>query len=98
MNAKDPGVSEPLLSDREREVLQLVAQGCTSKEVAARLSLSARTVETYRVRMKRKLHARNIAELLQRARAGRALNRVWFESSRRKILLSVFPQFILYVI
>lgn len=68
--------SEPLesrpdangLSGREREVLHSIARGHTSKEIAARLNLSVRTVETYRVRIKRKLHARNVAELLQRAR------------------------------
>ena len=67
------GVSEsshkpPALSDRESQVLQAVAQGKTSKEIASFLNLSVRTVETYRVRIKRKLGARNIAELLQRAR------------------------------
>ena len=71
---KEPAAgTEPLLSEREREVLQLIAQGFTSKEVATRLNLSARTVETYRVRMKRKLHARNIAELLKLARERRLI-------------------------
>ena len=56
------------VSEREREVLELIDQGKTSKEVALQLKLSARTVETYRVRLKRKLHARNVAELLKRAR------------------------------
>jgi DNA-binding NarL/FixJ family response regulator len=70
---KDHAANEPVLSDREQEVLQLIAQGQTSKEVAARLNLSARTVETYRVRMKRKLNARNIAELLKLAREQKLL-------------------------
>ncbi len=56
------------LSERERQVLQAIAQGSTSKEVASRLKLSVRTVETYRVRLKRKLNARNVAELLKHAR------------------------------
>lgn len=56
------------LSDREKEILQSIAQGATGKEIASRLKLSVRTVETYRVRLKRKLGARNIAELLTRAR------------------------------
>lgn len=56
------------LSGREREVLCSIAQGKTTKEVAAELNLSARTVETYRVRLKRKLKARNVAELLNHAR------------------------------
>lgn len=56
------------LSGREQEILQSIAQGATGKEIASRLKLSIRTVETYRVRLKRKLGARNIAELLTRAR------------------------------
>ena len=63
---------EPL-SDREKEVLQMISDGKTSKEVASQLKLSARTVETYRVRLKRKLRARNLAELLKRAREQRLL-------------------------
>lgn len=59
---------ESELSGREQEVLRAIAQGKTSKEVATELNLSARTVETYRVRLKRKLGARNIAELLNHAR------------------------------
>lgn len=56
------------VSEREREVLELIDQGKTTKEIAVQLKLSARTVETYRVRLKRKLDARNVAELLKRAR------------------------------
>jgi len=60
--------AENELSGREQEVLRSIAQGKTTKEVAADLKLSARTVETYRVRLKRKLGARNVAQLLNHAR------------------------------
>ncbi|MBC7234445.1 MAG: response regulator transcription factor [Chloroflexi bacterium] len=43
------------LSDRERQVLRLVAQGYTSREIAEQLYLSARTIETYRSRLMSKL-------------------------------------------
>jgi DNA-binding NarL/FixJ family response regulator len=43
------------LTPREREVLHLAAQGCANAEIAKRLSLSARTVETHRAHMMRKL-------------------------------------------
>ena len=43
------------LTPREREVLHLAAQGCTNAEIAKRLSISARTVETHRAQMMRKL-------------------------------------------
>jgi two-component system nitrate/nitrite response regulator NarL len=59
---------ESELSGREQEVLRAIAQGKTTKEVATELNLSPRTVETYRVRLKRKLNARNVAELLNHAR------------------------------
>jgi len=61
-------VQDNELSGREQEVLRAIAQGKTTKEVALDLKLSARTVETYRVRLKRKLNARNVAELLNHAR------------------------------
>jgi DNA-binding NarL/FixJ family response regulator len=70
--APDPSDAK-VVSQREKEVLQLIDQGKTTKEVAQQLKLSARTVETYRVRLKRKLKARNVAELLKHAREQRLL-------------------------
>ncbi len=55
------------LSEREREVLRLVARGHTNSEVAAQLSLSVKTVETYRARGMEKLGLRTRAQLLQAA-------------------------------
>jgi len=65
---EQPGRSKTTLSQREKEVLLAIAQGSTNKEVAVQLGLSVRTVDTYRVRIKRKLGARNTAELLRHAR------------------------------
>ena len=60
-----------ILSDREREVLQLVAEGWTSKEIAARLHLSSRTIEKHRRSVMDKLNSRSVAELTKYAvRAG----------------------------
>ncbi|MBN1199587.1 MAG: response regulator transcription factor, partial [Bacteroidales bacterium] len=53
------------LSDREREVLQLVAEGKTSSEIAALLFLSAKTVETYRSRLMQKLGLKDIPALVK---------------------------------
>lgn len=52
------------LSEREQEVLRLVALGYTSSEIAEKLSLSAKTVETYRARGMEKLGLRNRAALV----------------------------------
>ena len=52
------------LSDREQEVLRLVALGYTSLEIAEQLALSAKTVETYRARGMEKLGLRNRAALV----------------------------------
>lgn len=56
-----------LLGRREREVLQLLAEGRTSPQIAALLSISARTVEAHRRNIMRKLDLRTIAELTKYA-------------------------------
>jgi two-component system, NarL family, response regulator NreC len=53
------------LSEREREVLQLVAEGKSSKEIADVLSISPATVETHRTRLLQKLGLRNTAEVVR---------------------------------
>lgn len=52
-----------LLSGREREVLQLLAEGLATKEIADRLALSVKTVESHRKAVMDKLAIRSIAEL-----------------------------------
>jgi DNA-binding NarL/FixJ family response regulator len=59
-----PAAKIPRLSPREREVVQLLGEGKTSKEVAALLSLSAKTVETHRSHIMLKLGLHSIAELV----------------------------------
>ena len=56
-----------LLTGRERQVLELVVAGQTSKEIAAKLSLSSKTVETHRAQIMNKLKAHSIAELVRLA-------------------------------
>jgi DNA-binding NarL/FixJ family response regulator len=55
------------LSPREREVLELVALGHTNQEIAKRLFLSVKTIETYRARLGTKLGLRSRAELVRYA-------------------------------
>jgi DNA-binding CsgD family transcriptional regulator len=52
------------LSQREREVFQLIAEARTSREVAELLSISPATVETHRARILQKLDIHNTAELV----------------------------------
>jgi DNA-binding NarL/FixJ family response regulator len=51
------------LSPREREVLQLLAEGMTSKEIASKLDLAVSTIETHRKQIMAKLELRSVAEL-----------------------------------
>lgn len=55
------------LSEREREVLSLLAQGHTNQEIGDRLFLSVKTIETYRARVTEKLGLRTRAELVRYA-------------------------------
>ncbi len=56
-----------LLTDREREVLQLIAEGKSTKEIAADLHVSAKTIESHRRQVMGKLNIRNVAELTKYA-------------------------------
>jgi two-component system response regulator NreC len=56
--------SYSLLTDREKEVLQLLAEGRSNKDVAQLLNLSVYTVETHRTRIMQKLNLHNTAELV----------------------------------
>ena len=55
------------LSDRELEVLQLLGQGVSTREIADKLNLSVKTIESYRANIKRKLDLKNAAELMRYA-------------------------------
>ncbi len=63
--AAQPRVPPRALSRREREVLRRIAQGFTNLQVAEELSLSVKSVETYRARVLDKLGLRTRAELVR---------------------------------
>jgi len=63
--ASDPAATTGVLSEREEEVLRLAARGFTNKEVAARMELSIKTVETYRARAAEKLGLRTRADIVR---------------------------------
>jgi DNA-binding NarL/FixJ family response regulator len=55
------------LSRREKEVLQLVASGCSSREIVTRLHISLKTVQVHRARIMAKLNIHNPADLIKYA-------------------------------
>lgn len=63
----DSSFEAELLTKREREILKLVAEGKSSKEIASLLNISIRTVEHHRANMMGKLNLQNIADLIKYA-------------------------------
>lgn len=61
---KDQDDSYDLLTDREREVLQLIAEGLANKEIATKLNLSVYTVDTHRSHILRKLNLHSVPEVI----------------------------------
>jgi DNA-binding NarL/FixJ family response regulator len=64
---KTESVAQGPLSSREREILQLLAENKTNKEIANKLDISVRTVETHRRSVMQKLNANSIVELVHYA-------------------------------
>ncbi len=69
-------LQDDLLSDRETEVVQWIARGFSNKEIAARLSINAKTVETYKARSLEKLGLKSRADLVRYA-----LQRGWLSDT-----------------
>lgn len=65
--ASDGGTGVPSLSGREREVLQLTAEGRSMKEIASALHVSVKTIETHRRQIMTKLGVNSVAELTKYA-------------------------------
>lgn len=59
-----PGIQNEILTAREREVVQLLAEGKSTKEVAMALGLSVKTAETHRSNIMRKLDLHSVSELV----------------------------------
>ena len=66
-NPSEPKTGYDLLSDREREILVLLAEGVALKDIARRLNLSAKTVEAHKYNLMRKLNLHDRAELIRYA-------------------------------
>jgi DNA-binding NarL/FixJ family response regulator len=64
---RDPGVNHSPLTPREREIVQLVAEGYSNKKIAMLAGISVKTVETHRAVSMRKLKVHTTAELVRYA-------------------------------
>ena len=67
-------LEENPLSPREREILQLVAEGKSTKEIATALGISSKTTETHRANLMRKLGLHSVSELVRYAIRNRIVN------------------------
>ena len=65
-SSENQGSSE-LLTSRQREIWQLIAEGCTTKEIAQKLAVSVKTVETHRTQLMKKLGVHDLASLVRLA-------------------------------
>jgi len=67
------GSARPLLSSRQREVLQLVAEGYSAKQIAGFLKISPKTVEFHKALIMKKLHLHSMADMIRYALQNPAL-------------------------
>lgn len=65
--ARDWRAKEVLLTPRQAEILRLISDGLTNREISAQLNISARTVEVHRFNLMRRLQVRNVAQLIHQA-------------------------------
>ena len=66
-NSKEKSGEVLSLTVRQKEILRLVAQGHTNREIGEQLNISVRTVEVHRFNLMRRLRVRNVAQLLRQA-------------------------------
>lgn len=66
-NDKSGSYNKHSITEREQEILQLIVDGLTSKQIAEKLYISPRTVDTHRANLMEKLELNNIAELVRYA-------------------------------
>jgi DNA-binding NarL/FixJ family response regulator len=63
----DDGVAHAAVTAREREIIQLLAEGKSNKEAASTLGVSVKTIEAHRANIMRKLHLRSVSDLVRYA-------------------------------
>jgi DNA-binding NarL/FixJ family response regulator len=78
-SAAEERLSLPVRSGRQREIIQLMAEGKSSKQIASHLNLSVKTVDTHRTNLMRKLNLHSVSEL------------VMFAVKNKMVQVVVFP-------
>ena len=63
----ETAASQDFLTEREREVLKLVAEGNSTKEIGSKLGISPKTVDNHRTNLMRKLNIHDVASLTRHA-------------------------------
>ena len=63
----DDGVAPAAVTAREREIIQLLAEGKSNKEAASTLGISVKTIEAHRANIMRKLRLRSVSDLVRYA-------------------------------
>jgi DNA-binding NarL/FixJ family response regulator len=66
-DTRDDGVAHDTVTAREREIIQLVAEGKSSKEAASALGISVKTIEAHRANIMRKLRLHSVSDLVRYA-------------------------------
>jgi DNA-binding NarL/FixJ family response regulator len=67
IHAKQPRSTDPVLSRREKEILQFIASNLTSQQIADKLFISKRTVDNHRMSLLMKMDVKNVAALVKKA-------------------------------
>jgi DNA-binding NarL/FixJ family response regulator len=65
--SRENGVAHATITGREREIIQLIAEGKSNKEAASTLGISVKTIEAHRANIMRKLHLRSVSALVRYA-------------------------------
>lgn len=63
----DPALAPANVTSREREIIRLIAEGQSSKEAAATLGISVKTIDAHRANLMRKLHLRSVSDVVRYA-------------------------------
>jgi len=77
--------SRRVVTPRQEEILRLVAEGLTNREIGSQLDISARTVEVHRYNLMRRLQAHNVAQLIRGALQHRILSRRFLTNQRTRV-------------